>query len=98
MKEFELFGEAADGPSQSTHPGAERRIALLRVGAAIAPVVDVEDAFVGHAAGNNVVGIAPFSIIDRKLGGGQRVLDEAIQKRNAAVALAHEDVSETIRQ
>src|SRR5215472_5506833 len=43
IEQLELFGEAAHGPGEAARPGAERRVALLRVGAAVVAVVDVEN-------------------------------------------------------
>src|ERR1035438_8464245 len=63
VEEFQLFGEAAHGPGEAARPGAERRVALLRIGAAIVAIVDVEDALVRDAPAY-VVGIAAFAVPD----------------------------------
>src|SRR5688500_11028694 len=73
-EKFKLFGEAADGPGETASPGAERGVTLLGVWAAVVAVVCVENAFVGGAAAE-VIGIAVFAVVDRDLGGIDRVLD-----------------------
>src|ERR1017187_6029872 len=70
-------------------PGAERRVALLRIGAAIVAIVDVEDALV-RGAPAYVVGIAALAVPDGIPGGGAGVLRDAVDQRNLLVVLAHQ--------
>jgi len=63
VQKLQLLGETADGPRQAARPGGEGRVTLLRIGAAVVAVVDVEDALVRHPAAD-VIGVAPLAVID----------------------------------
>src|ERR1039458_4230099 len=95
VEELQLFGEAAHGPGEPARPGAERRVALLRIGAAVIAIVDVEDALV-RGASAYVVGIAAFAVPDGILRGGAGVLGYAVDQRNLPVVLAHQHVSQQV--
>ena len=95
VEELQLLGEAAHRPGQPARPRAERRIALLRVRAAVVAVVDVEDALVRGAAAH-VVGVAAFAVLDGVLRGGAGVLHDAVEQRNLPVVLAHQHVPEQV--
>src|SRR5436309_15760858 len=68
-EKFQLLRVSKYGPRQTAHPGAESRVALLRVRAAIAAIIEIENAFVRRAAAN-IVSVAAFAVIDRVAGGG----------------------------
>ena len=88
---------AENGPCQTARPGRERRISLLRGGAAVAAVVDVEQRLVGHPPGYVVV-VAPGAEVDVVAEGGFEVLQQAPQQRDAAVALAHQHLPQLVRR
>lgn len=73
FEEFELFGEAEDGPGEAAGPGGEGGVALLGTGTAVGAVVEVEDALVGGAAAD-VPGVAAFAIVDAVAGGAGTVI------------------------
>lgn len=95
VEEFELFGEAADGPGEATGPGGEGGVALLRTGTAEAAVVAIEDGFVDGASAE-VVGVAAFAVIDAVVGGGGGVFDEAVEQGDAAIVFGGEDMTEAM--
>ncbi len=80
-------------PRQSARPGRERRVSLLARRAAVRAVGDVEDRLVRHAA-PHVVGVAPAAEVHVVARVRVGVLDEALQQRDPAVALAHQHVPE----
>src|SRR6266568_4080956 len=45
-EKFQLLCISENGPREPAHPGAESREALLRVRAAIAAIIEIENAFV----------------------------------------------------
>ena len=96
-EKLKLLGEAADGPRQPARPRAERRVTLLRVGAAVVPIVGVENALVRRAAAH-IVGVASFAVINRELRGGSRVLRSMRSSSEiSAVPFAHQHVTELMR-
>src|SRR4029077_16194395 len=86
VEELELFGKTAHGPGETARPGAEGRVALLRTGAAVVAIVDVEDALVRGAAAY-VVGIAAFAVPDGIFRGGAGVLGDPLDQGNFLVVL-----------
>src|SRR5437762_10200456 len=90
-QELQLLGETEEGPRQPASPSAEWRVALLRIGAAIASVVNVENAFVCGAAAH-IVGVAVLAIENRVASSRFRMLEETLEQRNFLIALAHENV------
>ena len=96
FEELQLFRIAAQRPGQPARPGAERRVALLRTGAAIRAVVDVEDALLRRAA-PQVVSVAALPIVNAVGGGGRGVVKEPLQQRNLFVPLAHQRVAQLVR-
>src|SRR6266576_2472423 len=94
-EEFQLFGKAEHRPGQPTRPGAEGRIALLAVGAAVFAIVDVEQAFVRDTAGN-IVSIAVLAVIDRVRGSGLGIAEHTPQQTNPLILFALEDVAQSV--
>ena len=78
FEEFQLFGEPGNDPGEAAGPGAEGAVALLRVRAAVASIVGVEDTFVCHAS-PLIVHVPTGAVIDIPAGGGQGVLQETIE-------------------
>src|SRR5437660_3211999 len=97
LDKLQLLSEAASGPGQSAHPGAEWRIALLRVWTTITPIIDVEDAFVSRPP-THIIRIATLAVINPKLRRHRSVLHQSLQQRNFSVMLAHQHMPESMRQ
>src|SRR5206468_12559440 len=92
----ELFRKPANSPREPPSPGAEWRVALLGIGAAIAPVVGVENALVGHSTAD-VISVTAFTVINAVTGGDGRVFEQALEQGNLLVLLAHEHMAKPMR-
>src|SRR5882672_6548395 len=97
LQEFQLFGVPKNGPGHSARPGAERRVALLGIGATITAVVQIKDAFMRRSA-TDIVGIPAFAVIDAVAGSRFSMFQQSFKQGDFPVALAHKDMAELVRE
>ncbi len=96
-EKLQFLGIVAHDPGQAARPGREGREALLRTRTTVTAVVEIEDAFVGHAAAH-VVSVAALAVVDVIACGGGRVPEEAFEQRHALVMFLQEDMAEEMPQ
>ena len=95
LKELQLLAVSEHDPRQATRPGRKRAVALLAGRAAVLPVIDVKDRFVGYSP-PHVVDIALLSEIDVVCSGGAGVLDQSVEQPDRLVVLTDQSVTKLV--